>query len=78
MADSFEETIRNAEQEFDQIAEGNLASQYDDVEECTEDGCNRTIHVRTHDRRDSVTTERHPEAPETEVVCARHDVIASE
>lgn len=78
MADSFEETIRQAEQEFDHIAAGGVASQYDDGETCAEDGCAREVHVRTHDRREGATTERHPEAPETEVVCARHDVIASE
>lgn len=47
-------------------------------QECPEDGCKRELFELNHPRNSRFEgVQRHPDAPETEVVCIHHGVVES-
>lgn len=43
-------------------------------DECPEGNCGIEMHELDHERTPQLGTERHPDAPETEIVCRHHGV----
>lgn len=66
MANSFEEMVEN-------IDANKLLESGDD---CPED-CERTVRELNHPRDSQLGCDRHPDAPETEIVCVHHGIVAS-
>lgn len=68
MADSFEESVREAKSENNAELEAG--------DQCPKDHCERELHELRHPRGPKAHTERHPDAPETEVVCVHDGIVA--
>lgn len=43
-------------------------------DDCPKD-CDLTVHELNHERNPQIGTERHDEAPETEMVCRHHGIV---
>lgn len=70
MVRSFEESVRQAQTEtVETLAEGDT---------CPEDHCDRELHELHHPRESQIPgIPRHPDAPETEVVCVHDGIVAT-
>lgn len=44
-------------------------------DECPKDGCEVSLHELTHERNPQIGTQRHPDAPEKELVCRHHGIV---
>jgi hypothetical protein len=72
---SFDDLKSEIENE-ETLSETNAGSQWSDGDPCGEKGCENEVHKVTHERNPQIGAERHPDAPEVEMVCTHHGVVA--